>query len=202
MLTMTFLGMEARDALPKVAYPTALDHFIFLSFGFIFATVVQFGTYWICQTEFILKPFKNSLYFFNIAFVHYFTKRGFGEVYFFENPDQQYYQHEELRKEGTTPPPAGNKVHPRGEQQIFTVENHLKSEASSISIQIQSGQDVEHQQQQGQSALQEESSAEVPRHSRWDGMQMNSVSTIDTVSRLLFPLSYVTINLVYWYWYL
>ena len=57
MLTMTFLGMEARDALPKVAYPTALDHFIFLSFGFIFATVVQFGTYWICQIEFILKPF-------------------------------------------------------------------------------------------------------------------------------------------------
>ena len=43
MLTMTFLGMEARDALPKVTYPTALDHFIFLSFGFIFATVVQFG---------------------------------------------------------------------------------------------------------------------------------------------------------------
>lgn len=41
MLTMTFLGMEARAALPKVAYPTALDHFIFLSFGFIFATIVQ-----------------------------------------------------------------------------------------------------------------------------------------------------------------
>lgn len=41
VLTMTFLGLEARANLPKVTYPTALDHFIFLSFGFIFATIVQ-----------------------------------------------------------------------------------------------------------------------------------------------------------------
>lgn len=60
VLTMTFLGLEARANLPKVTYPTALDHFIFLSFGFIFATIVQF------------------------AFVHYFTKYGFGELYFSE----------------------------------------------------------------------------------------------------------------------
>lgn len=43
VLTMTFLGLEARANLPKVNYPTALDHFIFLSFGFIFATIVQVG---------------------------------------------------------------------------------------------------------------------------------------------------------------
>lgn len=41
VLTMTFLGLEARANLPKVNYPTALDHFIFISFGFIFATIVQ-----------------------------------------------------------------------------------------------------------------------------------------------------------------
>ncbi|XP_063224961.1 gamma-aminobutyric acid receptor alpha-like [Bacillus rossius redtenbacheri] len=58
VLTMTFLGLEARTDLPKVAYPTALDFFVFLSFGFIFATIIQF------------------------AVVHYFTKHGSGECYF------------------------------------------------------------------------------------------------------------------------
>ena len=55
---MTFLGLEARTDLPKVPYPTALDFFVFLSFGFIFATIIQF------------------------AVVHYFTKYGSGECYF------------------------------------------------------------------------------------------------------------------------
>lgn len=58
VLTMTFLGLEARTDLPKVPYPTALDFFVFLSFAFIFATILQF------------------------AFVHYFTKYGSGECYF------------------------------------------------------------------------------------------------------------------------
>lgn len=38
---MTFLGLEARTDLPKVSYPTALDFFVFLSFAFIFATIIQ-----------------------------------------------------------------------------------------------------------------------------------------------------------------
>lgn len=60
VLTMTFLGLEARTDLPKVPYPTALDFFVFMSFGFIFATILQF------------------------AFVHYYTKYGSGECYFIE----------------------------------------------------------------------------------------------------------------------
>lgn len=58
VLTMTFLGLEARTDLPKVPYLTALDFFVFLSFAFIFATILQF------------------------AIVHYFTKYGSGECYF------------------------------------------------------------------------------------------------------------------------
>ncbi|XP_029405192.2 gamma-aminobutyric acid receptor alpha-like [Bactrocera dorsalis] len=58
VLTMTFLGLEARTDLPKVPYLTALDFFVFLSFAFIFATILQF------------------------AVVHYFTKYGSGECYF------------------------------------------------------------------------------------------------------------------------
>ena len=48
VLTMTFLGLEARTDLPQVAYPTALDYFVFISFVFIFSTVVQ-----VCIQDFI-----------------------------------------------------------------------------------------------------------------------------------------------------
>lgn len=58
ILSMTFLGLETRIDLPKVSYPTALDYFVFISFAFIFATILQF------------------------AVVHYFTKYGSGECYF------------------------------------------------------------------------------------------------------------------------
>ena len=51
VLTMTFLGLEARTDLPQVAYPTALDYFVFISFVFIFSTMVQ-------VREFFLKDFS------------------------------------------------------------------------------------------------------------------------------------------------
>lgn len=69
---MTFLGLEARTDLPKVPYPTALDFFVFLSFAFIFATIIQF------------------------AVVHYFTKYGSGECYFsFDLSDTESSNEEE-----------------------------------------------------------------------------------------------------------
>ena len=48
VLTMTFLGLEARKDLPKVPYPTALDYFVFISFTYIFSTVVQVSIIYIC----------------------------------------------------------------------------------------------------------------------------------------------------------
>ena len=45
VLTMTFMGLEARKDLPKVTYPTALDYFVFISFMYIFSTVVQVQPY-------------------------------------------------------------------------------------------------------------------------------------------------------------
>ena len=41
VLTMTFLGLEARTDLPKVPYSTALDLFLWIAYGFIFASIVQ-----------------------------------------------------------------------------------------------------------------------------------------------------------------
>lgn len=65
---MTFLGLECRNNLPKVPYCTALDYYVAMSFGFIFATIIQF------------------------AIVHHFTKVGSGEYYFphdFNNDEEE-----------------------------------------------------------------------------------------------------------------
>jgi len=155
VLTMTFLGLEARATLPKVSYPTALDHFIFLSFGFIFATILQF------------------------AFVHYYTKIGYGEVYFPE--DQQ------LNRDTRSPPKStlvDRKVHPR---KIFVVENHVEARKEEISIQI--------------GVKSEETNRPNGVAHPWD-TQMNSVSKIDIIARIVFPALFLTINLFYWYVYL
>jgi len=64
VLTMTFLGLEARTDLPKVAYPTALDFFVFLSFAFIFATIIQVRTL-ICAMKNLLKLHPEEAAFLN-----------------------------------------------------------------------------------------------------------------------------------------
>lgn len=65
MLTMTFLGLDSRNDLPKVSYSTALDSFMAISFSFVLATIIQF------------------------ALVHHYTKRGSGEVYFISDNEDE-----------------------------------------------------------------------------------------------------------------
>lgn len=67
------MGLEVRTNLPKVPYPTALDFFVFSSYLFIFATVIQF------------------------AMVHYFTKYGSGEIYF--RKEEASDEEEEIEEE-------------------------------------------------------------------------------------------------------
>lgn len=57
VLTMTFLGLDNRTDLPKVSYSTALDLYLAVCYLFVLAAILQF------------------------AAVHYFTKRGSGEIY-------------------------------------------------------------------------------------------------------------------------
>lgn len=74
---MTFLGLEARTDLPKVPYPTALDFFVFLSFAFIFATIIQVVTAEKSNFNHLVNLDVSQF-----AVVHYFTKYGSGECYF------------------------------------------------------------------------------------------------------------------------
>ena len=77
VLTMTFMGLEARKDLPKVTYPTALDYFVFISFMYIFSTVVQVTEF--LFTRNIIK--WRGFIIFKFGLVHHFTKLGSGEYY-------------------------------------------------------------------------------------------------------------------------
>ena len=77
VLTMTFMGLEARKDLPKVTYPTALDYFVFISFMYIFSTVVQVTRF--LFTRNIIK--WRGFIIFKFGLVHHFTKLGSGEYY-------------------------------------------------------------------------------------------------------------------------
>lgn len=216
---MTFLGLEARTDLPKVSYPTALDFFVFLSFGFIFATIMQF------------------------AFVHYFTKYGSGECYFNfpddsdsdSSDDEDYFQKNSGRPNRlnnlnniTTFDDNYCEVIPLSHCDIpsrfeakkavertnrfksikkflakyfsyFEEDDHeVTSECDKISIrtvEIISKPDriAERLRRQSNEAI---------RRQRSRGTQFNSVSKIDKISRIVFPLLFFIINLFYWYIYL
>ena len=78
-------------------------------------------------------------------------------------------------------------MHP---QKIFVVENHVQPHKEEITIQI--GVKSEETNQK--------SHPNGMAHP-W-GTQMNSVSKIDKISRVVFPVLFLTINLFYWYVYL
>ena len=75
-------------------------------------------------------------------------------------------------------------VHPR---KIFVVENHVEARKEEISIQI--------------GVKSEETNRLNGVAHPWD-TQMNSVSKIDIIARIVFPALFLTINLFYWYVYL
>ncbi|XP_048512142.1 gamma-aminobutyric acid receptor alpha-like [Athalia rosae] len=194
VLTMTFLGLEARTDLPKVPYPTALDFFVFLSFAFIFATIIQF------------------------AVVHYFTKYGSGECYFssdFSDMDSDSdsdkdewkrtsQRHAERRKSSniSNSRNRGNRGCPvNGERVIEVIP------LSEIPL-----PETRHRSS-GQWQLTCITCSPPPplptpprristRKRRKRAPRYNSVSKIDRASRVVFPLLFLAINVFYWCAYL
>lgn len=72
MLTMTFLGLDSRNDLPRVPYITALDVYVAMCFVFVISTIIQFAS------------------------VHYFTKLGFGDPLLAPIPSSDSDTEEEL----------------------------------------------------------------------------------------------------------
>lgn len=233
VLTMTFLGLEARKDLPKVPYPTALDYFVFISFTYIFSTVVQFGV------------------------VHYFTKVGSGEYYLDELEDEPCPLAERRRWERKAAWKLSKGMSESSSTAHFS--NHMSNNTSgkfnltNSSATLHSLHNLDHnslnhhpgakyfssmpkksRNGNGFSAgnisfldrlpslenipsiftLDRQLSTEteksddctckrcVTRAMNDSEKALNSVSKIDTVSRIVFPSTYIVINIIYWYMYL
>ncbi|XP_054267920.1 gamma-aminobutyric acid receptor alpha-like [Macrosteles quadrilineatus] len=212
VLTMTFLGLEARTDLPKVPYPTALDFFVFLSFGFIFATIIQF------------------------ALVHYFTKYGSGECYFSVDWSSSDSSDEDdwATRRTIEPMGAGRRkssscgVAPRrsvtinGNTRLLEVIPLSACDISSISGRghrdswtsgLPSCLGCAKPSSTHHSPCRESVYNPPPKrpsitfHPRGHRRKkrtprFNSVSKIDRISRVFFPVCFFAINLSYWYAYL
>jgi gamma-aminobutyric acid receptor subunit alpha len=228
---MTFLGLEARTDLPKVNYPTALDFFVFLSFVFIFATILQF------------------------AFVHFFTKYGSGECYY--NYYETSSESESDDNEAMTYFPQSSAMsttsHVSSMSQIeddmyggviplsrleldiemddtrsirafksfrrfigkyilclsyFENDTQSQNDGSQVSINnstIESEQpsEVSTYTQNTPRVQRRQMKNSVDRdRDRYRRTQFNSVSKIDKFSRFFFPLLFFIINVFYWSFYL
>ncbi|RZC31990.1 GABA-gated ion channel [Asbolus verrucosus] len=208
VLTMTFLGLEARTDLPKVPYPTALDFFVFVSFSFIFATIIQF------------------------AVVHYFTKYGSGECYFSSDFSSDSSSDEEdwteIKENSARDTPAhvsssnvckgsnfdssnGGDPHfieviPLSACSIPVASMRRSSQPwSNLSCISRSQEEKSFEPSPAKSSGSQKSPCQSQRHRKKKKKRtprFNSVSKIDRASRVVFPVLFVTINLFYWYSYL
>ncbi|KAL3174199.1 hypothetical protein MRX96_041356 [Rhipicephalus microplus] len=238
ILTMTFLALESRNDLPKVPYCTALDYYVAIGFGFVFATIVEF------------------------AIVHYFTKVGSGEFYYCpemeaerlkasseESCDEESGSDEQQPLESVTYGEAGDhcpevtlekddlvtwqrhllhrcratrshrglrrisRLHaPPGRmhwwpgsangrleapaEQAECPTRHFTARHGSRPSSRRSARRRDYRRQKRPSLM-----ARRRMSSQIQELWINSVSKVDRISRVVFPLAFIVVNVVYWLTY-
>ncbi|XP_023216037.1 gamma-aminobutyric acid receptor alpha-like [Centruroides sculpturatus] len=193
VLTMTFLGLESRNDLPKVPYCTALDFYVAISFVFIFATIVEF------------------------AMVHYFTKIGSGEYYFPPDSSSEDSSGDEEHITIASPGPQTSNESSEKIISVYCMEGIQRKDSRDATgyhrrISDPSVSQSERRQRLstngrilGRLSLNKRSSFLLRRNLRSTAanhFQLNSVSKIDRISRVFFPVCFIMINIVYWLTYL
>ncbi|KAA0202882.1 hypothetical protein HAZT_HAZT002354 [Hyalella azteca] len=185
VLTLSTISLDSRTDLPKVHYATALDWFILMSFAYCMATLLQ------------------------CAGVHYFTKVGSGEAL----PDGEWQDIEDTEEDIPASTIRRMLTRPR------TINSFGMDECGSSVIGLSSVLLVDDgpaiSQYRGsnitalsETSIQNQRNAET-QTSKKEGfwfqltrcVVVNSVSRIDELSRILFPVSYGLLNLWYWYSY-
>ncbi|CAN8006662.1 unnamed protein product [Ixodes hexagonus] len=196
ILTMTFLALESRNDLPKVPYCTALDYYVAIGFGFVFATIVEF------------------------AIVHYFTKVGSGEFYYPPGSESNYEKESSASVmfllqavyftdfettasnafDSSEPPSSRNSADNTAE----TAANGLLEAPQAYRTAEHSRRPPDHGYCPSRRVQRRKRPSMISRRrmsSQIQELWINSVSKIDKVSRVVFPLTFIITNVVYWLTY-
>ncbi|CAF0877110.1 unnamed protein product [Adineta steineri] len=170
-LSLTTLSFDIRNYTAVVSYLTALDWFVIMAYGFLLASLLQF------------------------AFVHYFTKFGYGEPL--------------LRYRGSTDSrevPEGGSIRMKRTSKTRTSVSYSRFlNMNQQTTQIQDGPWLTRVQLHiyrfwfclsGNGAYKR---AICKRASRYG---INSRSELDVFARIAFPLSFALFNILYWFYFL
>lgn len=193
VLTLSTISLDSRTDLPKVKYATALDWFLLMSFLYCIATLLEF------------------------AGVHYFTKVGSGEIPMSEDEWEDIEEMVESAGMRTTiryPSPGTDS--PQYSSGSFRRRNSLICPIYNDPTQ------VFREPSSRASTMERTTQTEPPATSKWKQIwlcfigddkfrkqrekeaamsgqrHINSVSMIDQVSRVAFPVSFGLFNLLYW----
>ncbi|KAL3880816.1 hypothetical protein ACJMK2_033023, partial [Sinanodonta woodiana] len=172
LLTMTFMGLDNRDDLPKVSYSTALDVYVAMCFVFVVATIIQFAS------------------------VHYFTKYGYGEMQYIlpmypqnailgskdECAEVDVTQKEKQEHGGSSEIESRNGIVSNRQFRHAVQSNSALFRCWSCFFGTRNVNSYT-------------MNDPLP-------FGMNSVSRIDKISRALFPAVFLTLNVIYWSIYL
>ncbi|KAK3576884.1 hypothetical protein CHS0354_012941 [Potamilus streckersoni] len=173
LLTMTFMGLDNRDDLPKVSYSTALDVYVAMCFVFVVATIIQFAS------------------------VHYFTKYGYGEMQYIlpvypQNAilgsTDECTEVDVTQKEKDH---VGQSEHETESRNGIVSNRHFRRAVQSNSALFRCWSCFFGTRNVNSYTMNDP----LP-------FGMNSVSRIDKLSRALFPAVFLTLNVIYWSIYL
>uniref|UniRef100_A0A673LQU6 Gamma-aminobutyric acid receptor subunit alpha-2 n=1 Tax=Sinocyclocheilus rhinocerous TaxID=307959 RepID=A0A673LQU6_9TELE len=190
VLTMTTLSISARNSLPKVAYATAMDWFIAVCYAFVFSALIEFAT------------------------VNYFTKRGWAwDGKSVVNDKVIIINHV----------PACFVLFRWALQIGLTSEFLIKSDKLLLSLQKKEKASVIKKNNAyavavanyapnitkdtvlptiAKGSIAEQGKTKADGKPAEAKKTFNSVSKIDRISRIMFPVLFGTFNLVYWATYL
>ncbi|XP_020935657.1 gamma-aminobutyric acid receptor subunit alpha-3 isoform X3 [Sus scrofa] len=175
VLTMTTLSISARNSLPKVAYATAMDWFIAVCYAFVFSALIEFAT------------------------VNYFTKRSWAwegkkvpealemkrdilNLICFIKPEWKKTPAVPTKKTSTTFNIVGTTypINLAKDTEFSAISKGAAPSASSTPTIIGSPKTTYVQ--------------DIPTETK----TYNSVSKVDKISRIIFPVLFAIFNLVYW----
>ncbi|ELU08088.1 hypothetical protein CAPTEDRAFT_148064 [Capitella teleta] len=174
-LTLTTISMDTRNDVPRVAYATALDHFFIMCYVFVTATLLEF------------------------AGVHYFTKIGSGEATF--DADYCPPSEDSADDEGEDIPNNTNSMHYHSNSVYYrSHDNQCSLNGGAREAEV-SPTKRDSSFYKLLKCLTGSYSYKKVMIERSNPQGVNRVSRIDRAARVLFPLSFIILNIIYWMTY-